>query len=86
MEQIVESYKSKKRISDFIQFLKDSINWLCLVKECQESTGSIRCFLKDISKAYDEATSHDKINVFIDLIKKNEEDFKFIDSFFEKGQ
>ena len=69
-----------------MQLLKDSINWLCFVKECTQKRCSIHQFFEGLSKAYDEAPWLDKIDVFIEYIKQNKDDFKFIDNFFERGQ
>ena len=33
MEQIIDTYRSGKKIVAFMMLLKDSINWLCLAKE-----------------------------------------------------
>ena len=51
-------------------FLKDSINWLCLVKECNQKNCYLRQFCRGLLKAYDEAPQVNKIDVFIDCIYK----------------
>ena len=75
MEAIIEKYNDWKKIEGFINCLKKSINWICLVNDDYNETCAMHRFLFKLEQCLSKCKWEEKIDEFVLFAKTNDDFF-----------